>query len=441
MGEVIHASELSLFDVPVQSRGISRIQYVNYRPVAQLSEDSVIEFNIPGCGSQYLNLKDTRVHMKLLITKEDGTPIQATDKVGFIATPLHSMFSQVDVQFQQENVTSASNLYPYKAYVEKLLNQSSSYAHPQALSELYILDGETSFGKNNNLDNPDPFAEDEDVRNKGLHQRSMYTSRGRVIDIEGFLHADVMQQERYILNSVDVRIRLYPTLDAFRLLTSSDTKYKVKIQDIFMKISKVVMSPEVILAHDKALQLKPAIYPYMKSTLKTFTLPKGQFQANLEDPFSGAIPSKLFVFFVSAESFNGSYKKNPFEFKHYNIKSAGFYVNGLSVPNQPLEMDFAHRDVITAYSALLDATGKTDPSTEFDISPDRFIDGFTILGFNLEASMLNTLDYMIKPRNAHSRLELRFEQATPEPINIMLLAVQPDTFYIDRMRNVSASTE
>ena len=59
MGEIVHPPELSLFDEPAQSKGISRIQYVNYRPVAQLSDDSVIEFNIPGCGSQYLNLKDT----------------------------------------------------------------------------------------------------------------------------------------------------------------------------------------------------------------------------------------------------------------------------------------------------------------------------------------------------------------------------------------------
>jgi hypothetical protein len=104
-------------------------------------------------------------------------------------------------------------------------------------------------------------------------------------------------------------------------------------------------------------------------------------------------------------------------------------------------MDFAHRDIITAYNALLDTAGKSDPDTTFDITPARFMDGFTILGFNLETSTTNTLDYLVKPRSAHTRLELRFGRPTPEAINIMLLAVHPHTFYIDRARNVSTSPE
>ena len=441
MADIVHPTELSLFEQPVQSKGISRVQYVNYRPVGQVNDDSVIEFNIPGCGSQYLNLKDTRMHMKLQITKPNGVAIDATDKVGPLATPLQAMFSQVDILLQQENVTPSCNLYPFKAYTEKLLTQSSNYNHPQSQAELYILDGNSVFGKSNNLANPDPYDDNAARQNKGLNQRAQYTSQGRVIDLDGPLHSDIAQQERLILNSVDVRVRLYPTLNAFRLMTNSDIKYQVKIVDIYLRVCKVVVSPEVILAHDKVLQLKPAIYPFWKTTMKTFTLPAGAFQANIEDPFSGTIPSKLYVFFVSAEAFNGSYKKNAFEYKNYALKTAGFYVNGLSVPNQPLETDFAHRDMITAYQALVATSGHSDPNTEFDITPSRFIDGFTILGFNLEASMLNTLDYLVKPRNAHSRLELRFGTATPEVINIMLLAVQPSALYIDRMRNVSTSAE
>jgi hypothetical protein len=297
---------------------------------------------------------------------------------------MQAMFSQVEILLQQDSVTPASNLYPFKAYTEKLLTQSTHFTHPQSLSELYILDGDTAFAKANNLGNPNPEEANVAQRNKGLFQRSRYTSLGRIIDLDGPLHSDIAQQERYILNSVDVRVRLYPTLNSFRLLTESDTKYKVKIQDIYLRTSKVLVSPEVILAHDKALQLKPAVYPFWKTTMKTFTLPAGQFQANIEDPFSGTIPSKLYVFFLGAEAYNGSYKKNAFEYKHYDIRTAGFYVNGLSVPNQPLEMDFAHRDIIAAYNALLDTAGKSDPNTEFDITPSRFVDGFTILGFNLE---------------------------------------------------------
>ena len=143
MADFIHSPELSLFANPIQSKGISRLQYIDYRPVGQLNDDSVIEFNIPGCGSQYLNLKDTKLHMKVQIVNENNQPIGQDDSVGFIATPLHSMFSQIDILLQQESVTPSSNLYPYKAYTEKLISQSTAPSHPQSQAELYIPDGNT----------------------------------------------------------------------------------------------------------------------------------------------------------------------------------------------------------------------------------------------------------------------------------------------------------
>jgi len=224
-------------------------------------------------------------------------------------------------------------------------------------------------------------------------------------------------------------------------MTASATKYKVKIIDIYLRVCKVLVSPEVILAHDHTLQIKPAVYPFWKTTLKTFTIPQGQYTANIDDPFQGVIPTKLFVWFVDAAAFNGDYGKNPFNYHHYYVKSAGFYVNGLSVPNQPLEMDFEHRDIITAYNALLDTAGKSSPNTDFDITPKDFANGFTILGFNLETNSINTLDYLVKPQDAHSRLEIRFGKATTEPVNIMMMAVHPQLMHIDHMRNVSTSIE
>ena len=111
------------------------------------------------------------------------------------------------------------------------------------------------------------------------------------------------------------------------------------------------------------------------------------------------------------------------------------------MPNQPLAMDFTHREYVTAYNALLETAERSDPLTEFDIMPQRFMDGFTILAFNLEASTSNSLDYWVKPTLGHSRLELRFGMALPESINIMMMGVYPQVLSIDKARNVTVSTQ
>ncbi len=152
------------------------------------------------------------------------------------------------------------------------------------------------------------------------------------------------------------------------------------------------------------------------------------------------IPSKVFIWFVSSDAFNGAYDKNPFNYRDFDIRTAGFYVDGLSLPNQPLEMNFTHRDIISAYGALVETAGKSDSSTHFDINTKRFGDGFTILAFNLESTAVDTLDYWAKPRVAHARLELRFGTPLPEPINVIMLGVIPQILYIDKSRNVSTGT-
>ena len=61
-----HSSNLALFTPKPVDAAINEVQFVEYRPVTQLSHGSPIEFNISGTGMEYLNLKDTRLHIDLM---------------------------------------------------------------------------------------------------------------------------------------------------------------------------------------------------------------------------------------------------------------------------------------------------------------------------------------------------------------------------------------
>ncbi len=438
MSEFIHPPELSLFAEPWPSQGINKIQLIEYRPVTQLNDNSVVEFQVPSSGMQYLDLGNTKLHMKLQIVKEDGSPLDGEDDVAFIATPVHSMWSQIDISLQQQSVTPAHNLHAYRAYLDKLLYTCTSSAYPQSESELYILDG------NDNLDEPNSLDEAvgaETPKNAGLAKRAKFTSSSRIIDVESSLHCDICQQDRYILNSVDMRVRLYPSQDAFRLMAKAPHKYHVKIIDIFLNVCKVTVSAEVLLAHNEILQTKPALYPFFRTDMKTYTVPKGQYTHIIDEPFRSIIPSKLYVFLVRSDAFNGDLTKNPFNFQHFNIRSIAFYSDGLSVPNQPQKMNFGTRDFISAYNALLDTAGRSDTNTEFDINTKRYGDGFTVFGFNLESMTSHSMDYWSKPSTAHTRLELQFRTPLEEAVNVILMGTYPSCLKIDSARNVTTSAQ
>ena len=425
------------------NKGVEKIQYVNFRPTGPLSSDSVIEFNLPATTSEYINLKDIKVHMKLQITKPDDTPIDGECKVGFIATPLHSMFSQVDVYLQNHVVTSSTNMYPYRAYISKLLGETTAEGYPQHMTELYVLDGTASGDIRNNFGQTNPDIPVTDIgRNEGLTTRARYTALGRIIDVESKIYCDVTEIDRYILNGVPLRFRFFPTTDSFRLLTMQNIAYKVKIVDMYLRVPMVTVSSEIIIAQDEILKTYPAKYPFHKWEMLTYTIPKGQYTVTIENPFQGKLPSKVYLAMTPSLNYNGHYKRNPYHFKDFDLNTVAFLKNGQSIPYDILKTEFSEfysPDLTTAYQALLQAAGRTEGP--FDINYKRFNDGFTILGFNIDPLSTDSLEYWKKTESAHTRLELRFGSSTPEPVNLLVIGISPEIMTIDHARNVSTSAE
>ena len=64
----------------------------------------------------------------------------------------------------------------------------------------------------------------------GLKVRRQLSSRSHEIDILGRLHTDIMHQERYMINGVDVKIRLIPSKSIFHLMAHDAVAgYKIVI--------------------------------------------------------------------------------------------------------------------------------------------------------------------------------------------------------------------
>ena len=57
----------------------------------------------------------------------------------------------------------------------------------------------------------------------------------------------------------------------------------------------VTVSPEVIMAHAATLVKTPSIYPYIRTELKVFAVPKGSYQAAIDDVFLGNIPNCVVI--------------------------------------------------------------------------------------------------------------------------------------------------
>ena len=196
--ESVHTG-LNLFSVPPTQTAVEEGQFVEFHPLSSLSPGAPIEFAISGATSEYLDLSNTYLHVCAKITKADGTILNADTDVAPVNNWLHSLFSQVDISLDDTLVTPIENTYPLRAYIETTLNFGGEAKKSHLTSALYYRDSS---------DHMDDTQGDD---NLGLKARRTLSARSRELDMMGRLHSDIMHQERYLINGVDVKIRLIPS--------------------------------------------------------------------------------------------------------------------------------------------------------------------------------------------------------------------------------------
>ena len=419
-----YQSNLALFHPKPVDTGIEQIQYIDYRPISQLSSGSFVEFNISPTSMEYIDLRKTRLHLKVRILRNDGTQVTPEDKVGFVNLPMQSMWKQCDLSLQQVNISpTTSCFYAIKSYIDCILSNSEDASESQLQNQGFYKD---TAGY---MDATDPTI----GGNLGLGQRYLWTKDGNAFDMEGPLYTDCCQMNRLILNGVQVNIKLYPSSNEF-VLMSENNHYKVDIVDVGLKVCHMKVNSAIILSHNNALTDGNAIYPIMKSNIKTFSVAAGLQSFSQDDLFQGEVPTRLIVGLTSSAAFNGTINKNPFNFKNMNLSFLSFYVDGESRPAMPLTPNYKTNNYISEYLTLFTGTGKYRTNNGLYISKEDFKAGYSLYVLDLDEN--HSQDYVSLNRRGHTRLSIRFQDPLAEPIVVVAYAQTHSNFQIDKARNV-----
>jgi hypothetical protein len=423
------STELDLFSVPPTQTSVESGTYVEYRPVSTLQNGSPIEFDIASSGDDCIDFANSYLHLKVKITRANGNNLADDDAVGPVNNFLHSLFSQVDVFLNGILVTSSSNTYPYRAYIENLLSYGPAAKRSQLTACLFYKD---AAGK---MDKANPLAENADERNSGLVRRAAFTAQSRELDLMGRIHADIFFQPRYMLNEVNVKIKLTRSRDVFCLMSTGDHAFKVKITAAAMIIRKVKVSPSVYLAHAKTLELGLAKYPIRRVVCKAFTIPAGYLDVSQEKLFSGQLPSRLIIGCVDNRAFNGDAARNPFNFQHFSLSELAVYLDGQQYNVKPLSLDFTNNQYITSFMSLFNGTGKENRDEGNDIDRSDFADGYALYASDLSPDLSENYHFNLV-RQGTVRVDLKFALALPHMVTVIAYAEFENIIEIDRNRNV-----
>ena len=307
-----------------------------------------------------------------------------------------------------------------------------------------------------------------------------WTRESRVHDMEGVLHVDLAQQHRAIPNGVEIGIKLFQANDEFRLFSgqtaevppppgSADppttvpyTSYKLTIVEASLKVAFMKLNPSVLLAHNRSFKIAPAVYPYWKSVVKTFGIPKGSHSFTIEDPFHGNKPVSVVAGLVLASAHSGNMLKSPLNFQHFFLNFLELTCDGVSMPSSAFQPQYtynnSHTDpskcynngYVTEYKRLF---GDNYPQKDGNFIhlgtkniiylfyvvyrhfiSDDFPGGYALYRFDLRPSADKHL--FCPPEKAYSRISGRFAVELDEPVVMVLYAQFPAEFKIDETRLV-----
>lgn len=441
MSTLCQVSELDLFSPnPIQLSVIDTHENV-YSPLSSLDNASVIQFQIPGSSEYYIDLNNVYLRLKLQILKSDGsaykevkdstkTPPEFTEKkaeqCGLINNNLHSLFKTLRVSLNGTVVNEIQN-YHIKSYIDTLLNYSNDQQNTSLITQGFMKDTKDQFDKVNG-------------DNSGLVSRKYRSDNSLIFELYGRLNADIFNQPKLLINGVNLDILLTLESLPFVLMGSSEKPTIIKFHEASLHVRHVKVHPQFALDTYKMLHSgKNAIYPFKRSEVKTYTVPKGLSSIELNHVFNGRQPTNFVMCMVENEALIGNMEKNPFNFAHFNCKSISFNLNGVPIQPSPLEHTFSSTGGYSrTYAEFLKAIGAYLTERISLVDMDEFRKGYFLVPVNLSPRQIldeNLCEEISK--EGSFGINLAFTSALPSSITIIVYAEYNETMNIDKNMSIT----
>ena len=435
-----YPEELNIFQKPIQCVGIEKIQKVIYYPVNDYSTQNVINFNCPGHGSHYFDLKNIKLNITCKIIRMNDEKVEEPSAnkgtVGIINNFMHSLFSRIDLTIQNKTFSQSDSSYPYLSYMKTLLNSNRIDDNDLAI-QMFYADKAGYFND----------AKWAVATNTGFKNRSKFFSASQEVDMSGKLCLDVFEINRYLPCGIPLELKLYPSTPEFCLMSDDNETilktigggYKVVVTRASLEVPKVVLAPEVLIAHADVMEGTPAIFPYMRSEIKKHNLTSGSHDAEINNPYVGRIPSELIFAIVTDSAHFGKLDKNPFEFKNVKLRTVQLTVDGQDIGNSPIKTKYVSDDphksnYMEAYKTLIGVNGTV---SQIPISREAYPKGYTLYRFLIDSDNQSSNDDVIAlKRLGNLRLYMAFEKALSEAHTVVMLARFPAALSIDKSKAV-----
>lgn len=260
------------------------------------------------------------------------------------------MIKQPSISVNGVLTTEATDTYPYKAYLETILNYGTE-------------DEETSLrcqGWYSALNFPHPitYSPDNiditkaaykvltgDKKKTADHIRMARESitGGKTLQLYGMPHADLLNSGRMLVPGVDLKMRFTLNKPEFYLCRLRGSTKSAKVRSFNMKFFACMVKIRSDIYNEISSKRldgnKKFYYPTVRSEIRTFTHPARDTTFIASGVFLGRVPHRVVVALVAQEAFTGNYGYYPFNFVKHKMSSIKQIIEGEEYPYPTLEIE------------------------------------------------------------------------------------------------------
>ena len=159
------------------------------------------------------------------------------------------------------------------------------------------------------------------------------------------------------------------------------------------------------MAHTSIMEETKATYPFKHTEVRACNGNKGNTEVTIENPYESKIPTRFILGMVDANSYIGNWRKNPLNFKHYDISSAAFYIDDESIAKQPYKLNPSDGKFIEPFTELYSILGKAGEDVDIGISKENYLEGTFLLSFDVTPTSAANMEYLGRKMGRNCRIE------------------------------------
>lgn len=288
-------------------------------------EGSVISFHLNSTPGYYLDLSET--YMELTLNVEQQTPNSTDDNKSYdIHSPINnivqSLWSNIDVYFNNTLVSSTNQCYHFKAYLMSLLKFFGEYE---------LLGSGQGFNNDFTFSQRETF---ENIRYKNILEKRSAGFKHK-IQFRCPILMEIFQTKKFLPENVNVQVCFKRNFNKFCIQQDvSDTNvYGIKISNMTLGGQKVKIAPLLYSTINDIYQQNNIHLFHENVVCKKFQLPKEITNFNFNNIFSGDCPNIALITFLKTDNFEGNDKQSDrYIFENMSLTNITCKLNNQSIP-------------------------------------------------------------------------------------------------------------